>query len=186
MVIFVEGLNDEHFLKGYLDYLLTRFKKTINFEIIQISGNKKLASNTNIKKYKDNIEEVEKVKIIFDADDDLELAKENIKNQLGEELFAKCEIFLIPNNKDKGNLETLIENIAKEKCVLKCFDHYTECLKTLQEKNQNIKLPAKKSKVYAYNHSFGYKNGDKNYKIDNTYFDLDNEYLTPLKEFLLK
>lgn len=186
MVIFVEGSDDKCFLKDYSDYLLTRFKKTINFKIIEVGGNKKLASNTNIKKYKDNIEEVEKVKIIFDADNDLELAKENIKNQLGEELFDKCEIFLIPNNKDKGNLETLMENIAKEKCVLQCFDNYTECLKTLQNKNRDIRLPTKKSKIYAYKYSFGYNNGDKNYKIDNTYFDLDNEYLTPLKEFLLK
>ena len=78
-----------------------------------------------------------------------------------------------------------IENIAKEKCVLQCFDNYMECLKTLQEKNKDIKLPAKKSKVYAYNHSFGYKNGDENYKIDNKYFDLESEYLEPLKSFLL-
>ncbi|EAJ6947228.1 hypothetical protein TT01_06815, partial [Campylobacter jejuni] len=185
-VIFVEGLNDEEFLKGYLDYLSTRFKKTINFKIIEVGGNKKLKSNKDIKKYKNDIREVEKVKIIFDADNDLEAARENIKEQLGDELFDKCEIFLIPNNKDRGNLETLIENIAKEECVLKCFDHYTECLKTLQEKNQNIKLPAKKSKVYAYNHSFGYKNGDKNYIIDNRYFNLESEYLNSLKEFLLK
>lgn len=59
---------------------------------------------------------------------------------------TNVKFFLIPNNKDRGNLETLIENIAKEECVLKCFDHYTECLKTLQEKNQNIKLPAKSLK----------------------------------------
>ncbi len=175
MIILVEGRHDKHFLQNYLKHL-----GIDNVEIQHTDG------KDNLENYKKNIIKNDSIKIIFDADDDLELAKENIKNQLGKEFFDKCEFFLIPNNKDKGNLETLIENIAKEECVLKCFDHYTECLKTLQEKNQNIKLPAKKSKVYAYNHSFGYNNGDKNYKIDNTYFDLDNEYLTPLKEFLLK
>ncbi|MCI5786036.1 MAG: hypothetical protein MR025_01080 [Helicobacter trogontum] len=174
MVILVEGLHDQYFLQSYLEYL-----NITNVNVKYTNG------KDGLKDHEREIVKNNNTKIIFDADDDLELAKENIKNQLGEELFAKCEIFLIPNNKDKGNLETLIENIAKEKCVLQCFDNYMECLKTLQEKNQNIKLPAKKSKVYAYNHSFGYKNGDENYKIDNTYFDLESEYLEPLKSFLL-
>lgn len=180
MTIFVEGLNDEQFLKDYLNYLQIN-----DFKITQVGGNTKLKYNKDIKKYKDDIEEVENVKIIFDADNDLEEARKNIKEQLGNELFNKCEIFLIPNNKDKGNLETLIEDIAKEKCILKCFDGYVECLIKLQEKNPNIQKPIKKSKVYAYNHSFGFKNGSKNYKIDNKYFNLESEYLNPLKEFLL-
>ncbi|MBZ7948050.1 hypothetical protein H2256_03670 [Campylobacter sp. RM9929] len=181
MTIFVEGLNDEQFLKDYLSYLQIN-----DFKIMQVGGNTKLKYNKDIKKYKDNIEEVENVKIIFDADNDLEEARKNIKEQLGNELFNKCEIFLIPNNKDEGNLETLIEKIAKEKCILKCFDRYVKCLTKLQKKNQDIRLPAKKSKVYAYNHCFGYKNGDKNYKIDDRYFDLESNYLQPLKDFLSK
>lgn len=175
MMMLVEGIHDQHFLQNYLEYLEIK-----NVTIKYTDGKDKLQH------HKKEIVKNDKIKIIFDADDDLELAKENIKNQLGKELFNKCEIFLIPNNEDKGNLETLIEKIVKEKCILKCFDNYSECLKTLQKKNRDIRLPAKKSKVYAYNHSFGYKNGDKDYKIDNKYFDLESEYLTPLKEFLLK
>lgn len=173
MLIFVEGTHDEHFLKCYLEYL--------NIKDVKI---KYTNGKDGLGDYKKDIVKNNNVKIIFDADNDLEEAKENIKEQLGEELFNKCEIFLIPNNKDNGNLETLIENIVKEECVLKCFDCYVECLKKLKENNKNIKLPAKKSKVYAYNHSFGYKNGDKNYTIDNRYFNLESKYLNPLKEFL--
>ncbi len=91
----------------------------------------------------------------------------------------------MPNNKDSGNLETLLENVAREKCILKCFDNYKECMQKLKDNNQNICLPATKSKTYAYFHSFGFKNGIKDFKINGDMIDCESEYLQPLKNFLL-
>ena len=58
------------------------------------------------------------LKIIFDAGNDLEESQANIYKQLEElpkELKIdphKTEIFPLLNNKDKGNLEALLEKVA--------------------------------------------------------------------------
>lgn len=174
MLILVEGLDDKKFIKDYLEYLGLGNE----IEVKYTNGKDNLGS------FKKDVEKNDDIKIIFDADKCLQKAKDNIKEKLGDNLFNKCEIFLIPNNKDIGNLETLIENIAKEKCVLKCFEQYEECIKKLQSENKKIRLPKPKSKVYAYNHTFGFKNGDENFKFNEYIFHLNSEYLEPLKKFL--
>lgn len=178
MLILVEGPNDEKFIKDYLEYLGLRNK----FEVKYTDGKK------NLRSYKKDVEKNDDIRIIFDAGKCLQKVKDSIKEELGDNLFDKCEIFLIPNNKDIGDLEILIENIAKEKCILECFEQYKKCIEKLQNKNENIKLPAKKSKAFAYLESFGFKNknGDENFKFNEDIFDLDSEYLSPLKDFLLK
>lgn len=180
MLIIVEGITDENFLKLYLKTI-----ETIKIEDIKIKnagGNKKLTSIKDITKE-------DRVKIIFDADDDIQASVDNIKQQLSQDDLKKCEIFLLPNNKDNGNLETLLEKIAREKDILDCFDRHQECLKKLQGRNPSIRLPAKKTKVYAYKHAFGYKNGIDDSKFDCVFekiLDLKNEYIQPLRDFLLK
>nr|WP_236096945.1 hypothetical protein [Helicobacter sp. MIT 03-1614] len=58
-------------------------------------------------------------------------------------------------------------------------------MQKLKDNNQNICLPATKSKTYAYFHSFGFKNGIKDFKINGDMIDCESEYLQPLKNFLL-
>lgn len=190
-LIIVEGKGDKNFVNTYIKFLESKgeLQKNSKFKISSADSKNNIKSISEIEKHKKNL------KIIFDADDDIEQAKENIQKQLkeiakenniDENSLLQAKIFLFPNNKDTGNLETLIENIAREKCILECFEQYKKCIEKLQEKNKNIKLPARKSKVFAYLESFGFKNGDKNFKFNEDIFDLDSEYLSPLKDFLLK
>ncbi|RDU72430.1 hypothetical protein CQA66_05050 [Helicobacter aurati] len=187
MLIIVEGHTDKDFIELYIKRLYSivdeKYKEKLkSYKIVKTDGVCKLKSvETEIRKH-------EQIKIIFDADTDFEDSKSNIIKQLedmGSNFSSKCEIFLMPNNKDNGTLEILLENIAKEKVLLTCFDNYKECLKKLQKDNQNIKLPAKKSKIYAYFHSFGFKNGIKDFKINGDMLDCQSNYLQPLKNFLL-
>ena len=193
MLIIVEGICDRFLLDAYIKYL-----KINKFTIFETEGKDKLKNKLNEKEKTDKnkeenlrkridkaLDEDEAIKIIFDADKSIEDSLQNIKGQLGNELFLKCKVFLMPNNKDNGNLETLLENIAREKCILKCFDNYKRCIQKIKDKNQNIYLPAKKSKVFAYLESFGFKNGVNNFKINESIIDFENEYLQPLKDFLL-
>ncbi|RDU66503.1 hypothetical protein CQA53_03395 [Helicobacter didelphidarum] len=178
MLIIVEGNTDKSFIELYCKYLGVEIKEN---SIKSAGGKDGLKSIKSIEKYN-------KIKIIFDADNDIALAKANIEKQIQEisKNISQYEIFLFPNNQDSGNLEILLENMAKEKCILECFTKYEECLRKLQKDNSNLKLPAKKSKVYAYFHSFGFKNGNKNFEINNDILNLDSDYLIPLKEFLEK
>lgn len=189
MFIIVEGNNDKDFIE------LCCYWSLNNYEIAITNG------KCSSKKHKDNgiqrvatkieiaLEKGERVLIIFDADDNREQSLKNIHKQLdsmNSTWKSKCEIFLVPNNQDSGNLETLLEHIAKEQCILKCFDSYIECITKLQNQNSKIKLPAKKSKVFAYLSSFGFKNGDKNFQLNESMLDLQHHYLKELKNFLVK
>ena len=180
--IFVEGSSDKDFLELYIKYLQNNnyIKDNINYKIEQVGGKDKLYKYNN-NKIKNN-----KYAVIFDADNEYRTSIENIKIQF--EISDDNNIFLFPNNKDNGNLETLLEKIAIYKEVLNCFDSYENCINTLKNTNTNINTPAKKSKVYAYMHAFGFKNHiHKIEKFDLTpYVDFDNPYLNELKIFLVK
>ncbi|MEI0478230.1 DUF3226 domain-containing protein [Brachyspira pulli] len=183
ITIFVEGSSDKDFLELYIKYLKNNgdIKNESNYKIEQVGGKDKLFE------YKNKIKKTNgKYMIIFDADLDYNASINNIKNQF--EISNDDNIFLFPNNKDTGNLETLLEKIAIYKDVLNCFDSYEKCINGLKNTNPNINTPAKKSKVYAYMHAFGFKNTiQKIEKFDLTpYVNFDDPYLNELKNFLIK
>lgn len=174
MHILVEGHNDKDFLELYCKYL------NIDVRIDIMDGKNNLINKPNL------IRNDEKHLIIFDADDNYNNSKANIENQISQMNIPKenYNIFLLPNDKDSGNLETLIEKIALYKDVLNCFECYKKCITGLG--NDKIKLPPKKSKVFAYIQSFGFKNTIKAKEFDlSPYVNFKDKYLEPLKDFLL-
>lgn len=204
MIVVVEGKHDRNFLITYLEFLekgaLLKYPIE-DYDIVE-SGGKDSLKNNNDSEIKKRIQEGEKILIIFDADNNYEESKQNIEKQL-KELFKELgveakekenyDIFLMPNNKDKGTLEDLFEKIAKCKDVLKCFDKYCKCIKIVQKKSMQekestevqIRLPPPKTKIYAYFQALGcIEKKGKKFKIDDRFFDLENEYLKPLKNFL--
>lgn len=174
MKIIVEGDSDKKFLESYLSYL-----NIINYtKIVAIGGKDNIVNHKELKK--------EDFIIIFDADDDYNKSKINIENQLEKLDIQNDKIFLFPNNKDTGNLETLIEKIAIHKEVLQCYENYESCIDSLINKIPNLKHQAKKSKVFAYMSGFGFKNPIDDKSFDLTpYVDFDNIYLNDLKNFLI-
>lgn len=176
MNIIVEGNTDKDFLEMYCKYL------KIDAEIESIGGKDKLK---NYKKLNNN---TKYFLIIFDADNNFNLSIQNIENQIKilKNKSKNYDIFLFPNNNDNGNLEILVEKIANHKEILHCFEQYTNCIESAKNNNNNILLPAKKSKVFAYMSSFGFKNGVevKDFNL-NDYVNFEDSYLKPLKKFLL-
>lgn len=174
MKIIVEGDSDKKFLESYLKYLNIR-----NYtKIVAIGGKDNIVNHKEFKK--------EDFIIIFDADDDYNESKINIENQLEKLDIQNDKIFLFPNNKETGNLETLIEKIAIHKEVLQCYENYESCIDYLiNNKIPDLKHQTKKSKVFAYMSGFGFKNNIKAEDFDLTpYVDFDNIYLNDLKNFL--
>lgn len=179
--ILVEGKADKDFLELYLKYLQA------------VSPDIQIKLKIDVSNGKDGIHNMQQIKkgkwlIIFDADNDIQTSKRDIEKQLDdlEISLDNIKIFLLPNNNDSGNLETLIENIVKYKEILCCFDSYEYCLSKNMIGNKNFRTPAKKTKVFAYMSSFGYKNPTKEDQFDlSPYVNFNSNYLKELKEFLI-
>ncbi|WP_297203846.1 DUF3226 domain-containing protein [uncultured Brachyspira sp.] len=182
-LILVEGIADKKFLEDYIKHNYNNFNENIKIEIN--NGNsfneKKII---NIKKY---IDDNHKLILIFDADNDIQNSIANIKYNLTNYNLNDEDIFLFPNNKDNGNLENILINIAVRKEIMDCFDNYIKCIESLENTNS----PINKSKVYAYLESIkGYdkkkiKEENRDYN-NNKIWNIDSDYLIPLKNFLDK
>lgn len=182
MIIFVEGEGDRIFIEMYLKCLGKDGKVSV------CDGKDNLQScKTDIEKA---VNKKNKIKIIFDADEDALKARDNIKTQL-EKLGRtngykiEYEIFLFPNNKDIGTLESLFEKITTQQKILKCFDEYREKIQAI---NENFTLPGKKEKFYAYFYCFGIKHNaedlQNNQEKLQECLDFESKALESLKTFL--
>ncbi len=198
--IFVEGIADFKLLKDLL--LLKYGNSLIMDEIVVTKGWTNLLSEKSEgellkNKMKQNSDDGGHNLLIFDAD-------ENFKNRFNEIKEWKennelsFETFLLPNNSDSGDLETLLENIINKKNlpIFKCWEGYENCLSSITINGQKklLTIPAKKSKIYGYleallGSSKSQKKLLKEEKRDYTnpdHWDLDSEYLNNLTKFLDK
>ncbi len=160
ILIFVEGPSDKVFLEVYLYFLEDLPIK--NFKVKDVKG------KDNLSKRLLEIEKYDKTLIIFDADKDYESNKKEILKVVSKtkQTISEEQIFLFPNNRDDGDLETLLLEIAKHDEFLKCFEGYLECIKS-KEHYKPIKNISK-SKWYAYLEVFELQNffKDKRNKND--------------------
>jgi hypothetical protein len=184
--IIVEGIADKKFLEDYLSHLGTDKN---NFKVICINGKDNLSYFEN--EFKKNTNNGELNLIIFDTDNDFNIRKEFLLN-FKEENELEFQLFLFPNNKDEGDLETLLENIIPENNVeiMNCWSNYENCISSL---NRKLTIPANKSKIHTYlevlldDTQKGKKKAkekNRDYK-DKDHWNLDSDYLLSLKEFLL-
>uniref|UniRef100_UPI00261AE20E DUF3226 domain-containing protein n=1 Tax=uncultured Brachyspira sp. TaxID=221953 RepID=UPI00261AE20E len=155
------------------------------YDINILSNGGKDFNQNNINIIETNLDDNNDIIIIFDADKDFNKSKYNIKKRLKKFNIKDENIFLLPNNKDTGCLETILINIAVRKEIIKCFDEYANCISSLD----NIKIPIYKSKVFAYLEAIKKYNKDdikeenRNY-MDKDIWDIENIYLNELKSFL--
>ena len=136
--------------------------------------------------------------VVFDADDDIEARRKEllaIKEQFGVEF----ELFLLPNDKEAGALEDMLENIINpnNKPIFECWEGYEKELVKLDILGRPpppLTTPAKKTKIYGYLEAYHgetkrekelIKEANRNY-ADPKLWDLDAEYLGALKGFLEK
>ena len=136
--------------------------------------------------------------VIFDADEDIEARRAELLT-IKEGFGVEFELFLLPNDKDAGALEDLLENIINpnNQPVMDCWQTYEGELANVRIPTKTpptLTIPAKKTKIYAYLETLLGKSKsqkklikDANRNYENTqHWNLDAEYLEPLKEFLIK
>ena len=195
-LIVVEGIADETFIRQYLYHLFGQ-KVPDNF-ILRTNGKDNLKSSVAINRMRSMTDQGGINLVIFDADNNFETRRASIlewKKQNGLEF----ELFLLPNNQDKGELEDLLENIINpnNRPIMECWEHYEKELVTLDIPGRTpppLTTPAKKTKIYGYLEALlGTSENDKK-KIKERereyhnalHWDLDAIFLSPLKEFLKK
>lgn len=211
-LIVVEGKADAVFLKEYLSYV---FKNNANFKKPSISDKIEMGKSisvfdvpivkvlisggcTNIKKYKtpllEHRDEGYKVIFIQDADDPskdyggITMRMHFLETQK-KELGVDFDVFLFPNHKDDGDLETLLISIAKEdkyNPFYRHYGHYVESTGELNERVHCIELLDNKLKVYNYCQVYTgmEKAKEENREYEIIYWDLDHYLLEPLLSFL--
>lgn len=195
--LFVEGKWDSDFVEKYLIHLLR--ESAGRWEIIPTGG------YTNLpfidQKFKENSDNGGINLVLFDADfpktsDGGYVARKKYIEEKMKELSIVGEVFLFPNNKDDGDFELMLEHIINEehRCLLGCFEGYERCVGGYRDDRGNPKYvtPNRKSKIYAYVEAFKkksrkekeqFKSGELFFN-DSNYWNLEAEYLAPLKNFL--
>ena len=116
-LIIVEGIADETFIRQYLFFFF--FQKVPENFILRTNGKDNLKSTSAINRMRSMTDQGGINLVIFDADNDFEAKKASIL-KWKEENGLEFELFLLPNNKDKGELEDLLENIINPNNIIPC------------------------------------------------------------------
>lgn len=197
--IFIEAENkatpEYNFLKSFIDLHFP----TKSVEFICIGGIDNLFNETNKNQISQALEVGEQVIFLIDADTiskgfGFEKRKEKIDNDM-KELRLSVPYFIYPNNKDDGDVETLMESAARRdlhQVFFDCFEDYEKCVSGVKDQYGQplYNTPNLKGKLHTYinaqklNNKLRRKLGSGNWIFDNTnYWDLNAIALQPLKDF---
>lgn len=206
-LLIVEGIADIIFFRDYLKFLYIDLEvlekkeekeqvlKSENLEII-ILKSEGYTSLSKIKtRIQENIDDDYTVLVIQDADD---AGKDKLNGgvKLREKYLEKektklkisFSIFLFPNHKDDGDLETLLLRITQDdkyKPFDNCHTKYIDCLENFLKEETIKDFRKEKNYIYTYlslyeGHRFA-KERDRSYGID--YWNFESDALIPLKNF---
>ena len=210
VLIIVEGIADVIFLRDYIKFLkpnciaddsqlkakkIKYLKLSIaNKEIKILIGRGYTALSNLSQRINEHKDDGYKIVTIQDADDP---EKENggVSNrmkyleQIKSDNKIDFDIFLFPNHKDDGDLETLllrINNFTHYDISNNCYENYIKCCEQISEQNFSDELREDKSKVFNYFRTYyGMKSAkEENRCYENKYWDFNHQELSALKEFL--
>ena len=192
--IFVEGVADARFFKQYISHVFS--EEVADERIVILKGWDNLKTEASALRMKSMTANGGVNIVIVDADKDFQVRIDEIENwKLSNNV--EFELFILPNNHDAGALEDLLENIINpnNRPILDCWEDYEKELVKLDIPGRTpppLTTPAKKTKIYGYLEALlGESNSQKELikEINRDYeetlhWNLDAEYLNPLKEFL--
>ena len=200
-LIIVEGDADKKFIEDYYHHLF--HEKAPAGSIMHpgkdgdTGGYHKLKSQDTLNALRQNTDLGGVNLVIFDADENPEARRIELL-AIREQYGVEFELFLLPNDKDAGALEDLLENIINpdNQPVMDCWTTYEGELKKVRIPSKTpptLTIPANKTKIYAYLETLLGKSKSQKKLIKDTYrnyenaqhWNLDSEYLESLKLFLM-
>lgn len=176
--LFVEGINEYHLLS-----VLLRHLNLPEFAIEKIDGgvSKLHSAQPRMNRRRD---EGKRIAIILDADHDAQATLGKFKAEKKRLNLPVDQVFLVPDNRNPGCIETLLEAIAPERHrqIHECFTQYRKCLKKI---SPEYDLPNSKDRIYAYCEAIRNEPKEKDRDFSNAdHWNLDAPDLDPLKAFL--
>lgn len=194
--IFVEGEADARFFKQYIGHVFG--EEVVDERIVTLKGWDNLKTEASAARMRSMSANGGVNLVIVDADKDFQARKDEIAKWQREN-EVEFELFILPNDQDTGALEDLLENIINpnNRPILDCWEDYEEELVKLDIPGRTpppLTTPAKKTKIYGYLEALLgesksqkelIKETKRNYE-ETLHWNLDVEYLKPLKEFLTK
>ena len=174
--IFCEGDSDKKFLADLLEYL-----GIFNVNVTAIGGGVGRLANVAplIRQAVDRGD----VALILDANSGVDSRRAKIAEILATEDIVIGDVFLLPNNCDPGDLETLLKQLCLEehRAIHDCFEEYTGCL---ADRSSMYRRPSGKEQIYAYCQALGIdpRAPRRNY-LDEDCWNLDAA-AEPLMKFL--
>lgn len=198
--IFVEGVSDKRLLQQLCDTLSSQgeLQPGLVVEVFNVNGWTSIDSDKG-EQYRIIMKRNDKGKnlIVFDADEDPVKRRNDIlawKTKYGIDF----EVFLFPNDKDPGAVETLLETIInpQNQCVIDCWHKYEDLLsqQTISwKKPQTPTCPSEKSKIYGYLEALVGTSKDEKDRIKDAnrdftvkeHWDLNASGIQPLRDFLI-
>lgn len=191
--IFVEGVADARFIKQYIGHL---FGYVVDDErLVILKGWDNLKTEATALRMHSMSANGGVNLVIVDTDKDFQIRKDEIaKWQQANKV--QFELFLLPNNHDAGTLEDLLENIINpnNRPIFDCWEHYEQELVQTDIPGRTpppLTTPAKKTKIYGYLEALLapkqkdlIKERNRNYE-NPQHWNLDSEYMEPLKRFFV-
>lgn len=201
-LIIVEGDADKKFFQDYFHHLFGEYAPENSIihpgKDGDTGGYGKLKSEEALLALRQNTDQGGMNLVIFDADEDIEARRKELLS-IREQYDVEFELFLLPNDKDAGELEDLLEQIINpdNQPVMDCWLTYEGELRKVRIPTKTpptLTIPAKKTKIYAYLETLLGKTRsqkklikDPNRNYENPrHWNLEAEYLEPLKKFILK
>jgi hypothetical protein len=183
------------FIRTLLEDVLNFDKSKYAVEIECVGGKDNLTNVTN-KMIDTTLSEGGTNLIIFDADSQAKakdggcIKRKKALRQILDSKGVQAEIFLFPNDKDDGDVETLLERLMRKDLHEKffdCYNDYETCL------GDDYVRPDLKTRLFAYIRAQkGLSNKQRKHIgegkwlfTDDKYWDMNSKDLEPLKTFLM-
>ncbi len=203
--IIVEGIADKRFIDCYLQYLSQQdarivYTKDVINHILPVDGWEKLKADDGQSQRNAMLDCTARGGInliVFDADNDVVNRRNEIQEIL-DNYKLNAEIFLFPNDKDRGALEDLLEGLINpaNQCIFDCWERYENDLQhqyIAWKVPHQPTIPAKKTKIYGYLEALlGESNSQKKLikeserkYLNTNHWRLNNPAITELSNFLL-
>ena len=196
-LLLVEGQDEEVFFKNFLK------KKNIDDIQIMSSGGKERFKKIFPQITKDDsFDKLSSLAVIHDADEDAQATFKSIRSVLQNNKLKSPDkissfasgsprvgIFIIPDGKNKGNLESLCLSTVESEDIMECVRSFMACIKRKSDSKNNLfKKPKNihKAKCRAFLSAMEEDTSSLGIASEKGYWNLDSEKLNPLLDFLKK